>query len=68
MRRPGIRKSKRRTHDDSRPAGKGSIHIPENDRDSLLAGGVAAVYTPKDFELGRIMREIADLAESRRGA
>src|SRR5438874_2561797 len=42
--------------------------IPENDRDSLLAGGVAAVYTPKDFELGQIMREIADLAESRRGA
>ena len=42
--------------------------IPENDRASLLADGVAAVYTPKDFELGRIMREIADLAESRRGA
>ena len=42
--------------------------IPENDRPSLLADGVAAVYTPKDFELGRIMRDIADLAESRRGA
>ena len=42
--------------------------IPEHDRASLLADGVAAVYTPKDFELGRIMREIADLAESRRGA
>jgi len=42
--------------------------IPEHDRASLLADGVAAVYTPKDFELGRIMRDIADLAESRRGA
>jgi len=42
--------------------------IPEHDRASLLADGVAAVYTPKDFELGRIMREIADLAERRRGA
>ena len=28
----------------------------------LAAAGVAAVYTPKDFELARIMREIADLA------
>jgi hypothetical protein len=27
---------------------------------------VAAVYTPKDFELGRIMGEIADLVESAR--
>src|SRR5437763_4634676 len=42
--------------------------IPEADRARLLADGVAAVYTPKDFELGQIMREIADLAESRRGA
>src|SRR5213079_1263414 len=29
--------------------------IPEQDRPALMAGGVAAVYTPKDFELGRIM-------------
>ena len=42
--------------------------IPEHDRSSLLADGVAAVYTPKDFELGRIMREIADLVETGRGA
>jgi ethylmalonyl-CoA mutase len=40
--------------------------IPEEDRPRLLAGGVAAVYTPKDFELGRIMGEIADLVISRR--
>jgi (2R)-ethylmalonyl-CoA mutase len=36
--------------------------IPEEDRGTLLAAGVRAVYTPKDFELGRIMDEIADLA------
>jgi (2R)-ethylmalonyl-CoA mutase len=40
--------------------------IPEDDRRVLLEAGVAAVYTPKDFELGRIMREIADLVASRR--
>ncbi|HEV3226029.1 MAG TPA: protein meaA [Acidimicrobiales bacterium] len=42
--------------------------IPEGDRAALLAKGVAAVYTPKDFELGRIMADIADLAQERRDA
>ncbi len=37
--------------------------IPEDDRPTLLARGIAAVYTPKDFELGRIMADIADQAE-----
>ena len=37
--------------------------IPEEDRPRLRGGGVAAVYTPKDFELARIMGEIADLAD-----
>jgi len=32
----------------------------------LLAAGVAAVYTPKDYELVRIMGEILDLVESGR--
>ncbi len=40
--------------------------IPEDDRPKLLEQGVRAVYTPKDFELGRIMAEIADLAADRR--
>jgi (2R)-ethylmalonyl-CoA mutase len=40
--------------------------IPEDDRPRLLAADVAAVYTPKDFELSRIMGEIVDLAEARR--
>ena len=29
--------------------------IPEEDRATLLASGVTAVYTPKDFDLTRIM-------------
>src|SRR3954468_11827424 len=40
--------------------------IPEDDRPRLLAGGVVAVYTPKDFELGRIMSDIADLVAASR--
>jgi ethylmalonyl-CoA mutase len=35
--------------------------VPEEDRQPLLDAGVAAVYTPKDFELVRIMNEIVDL-------
>ncbi len=40
--------------------------IPEDDRPRLIEAGCAAVYTPKDFELGRIMADIADLAEAHR--
>ena len=41
--------------------------IPEEDRPTLLAAGVARVYTPKDFELGRIMADIVELAIAERG-
>ena len=37
--------------------------IPEEDQTTLEAAGVAAVYTPKDFELARIMDDIASQAE-----
>jgi len=37
--------------------------IPEDDRPKLLAAGVTRVYTPKDFELGTIMSDIADIAD-----
>jgi (2R)-ethylmalonyl-CoA mutase len=40
--------------------------IPEEDRQPLLDAGVAAVYTPKDFELVRIMSDIVDLATASR--
>jgi (2R)-ethylmalonyl-CoA mutase len=38
--------------------------IPEDDRPRLVAAGVAAVYTPKDFELGKIIADIADIADA----
>ncbi|WP_418593045.1 methylmalonyl-CoA mutase family protein [Ponticoccus sp. (in: a-proteobacteria)] len=37
--------------------------IPEEDARRLLAMGVARVYTPKDFELNTIMRDIVTLAD-----
>ena len=40
--------------------------IPEDDRPRLAAMGVAAVYTPKDFQLAKIMRDVADLAVAHR--
>ena len=40
--------------------------IPEDDRAVLEAAGVAAVYTPKDFDLSRIMAEITELAAAHR--
>ncbi len=39
--------------------------IPEEDAARLRGMGVAAVYTPKDFELNRIMMDIVALAEPR---
>ena len=40
--------------------------IPEADRTRLLGCGVAAVYTPKDFELARLIADIVDLATAHR--
>jgi len=40
--------------------------IPEADQPKLLGAGVAAVYTPKDFEIASILSEMADLAAARR--
>ena len=37
--------------------------IPEEDAAKLKAMGVAAIYTPKDFELNRIMLDVVSLAE-----
>ena len=42
--------------------------IPEEDRAPLMAAGVAAIYTPRNFQLAKIMADIADLAESHRAA
>ena len=42
--------------------------IPPDDAERLEAAGVARVYTPKDFDLNRIMGEIAELVVGRRDA
>ncbi len=41
--------------------------IPKVDEDEMLAAGVARVYTPKDFEVSRIMGDIVDLVAERHG-
>jgi (2R)-ethylmalonyl-CoA mutase len=41
--------------------------IPEADADALRAAGVAAVFTPKDFELTRILRAIVGIVADRHG-
>ncbi len=40
--------------------------IPPEDAEVLLGKGLARVYTPKDFELGRIMDELVDLVIAHR--
>ncbi|MCY7298512.1 MAG: protein meaA, partial [Ilumatobacteraceae bacterium] len=40
--------------------------IPEADRQRLADAGVAAVYTPKDFQMARIMNDVAHLAVAHR--
>ncbi len=42
--------------------------IPESDADELRSAGVSRVYTPKDFDLTRIMSEIVELAAEQHGA
>jgi (2R)-ethylmalonyl-CoA mutase len=57
-----------------REAGGGDIPvvcggiIPDADVAPLTEAGVAAVYTPKDFALDKIMRDIVDLVAARNGA
>ncbi|MCA3558269.1 MAG: protein meaA, partial [Rhodobacter sp.] len=56
--------------DRMRAAGLGDVPlvvggiIPEDDAARLRTLGVAAVYTPKDFELNRIMMDIVGLADA----
>ena len=56
---PGIVEALREAGVDA-PVVVGGI-IPEADVEPLRAAGVAAVYTPKDFDLSKIMRDIVGL-------
>ena len=40
--------------------------IPDEDQPGLIDNGVAAVYTPKDYELSAIMTDISELTSQRR--
>jgi ethylmalonyl-CoA mutase len=40
--------------------------IPDEDAAALRAMGVARVYTPKDFELNRIMADIVEIVDGAR--
>ena len=42
--------------------------IPERDQPALRDRGVAAIYTPKDFVIGDMLAELADLAAAHRDA
>ena len=42
--------------------------IPDQDRVLLMAAGVAAVYTPKDYAIAQIMSDIVDIVERHRAA
>ncbi|MGA8745510.1 MAG: methylmalonyl-CoA mutase family protein [Solirubrobacterales bacterium] len=42
--------------------------IPAADAERLRAAGVAGVYTPKDFDINRIMAEIVELVGERAGS
>jgi (2R)-ethylmalonyl-CoA mutase len=56
-----------------RAAGAGDIPvvlggiIPDADVEALRGAGVAAVYTPKDWDLNRMMRDIVGLVAERNG-
>ena len=62
---PGIVEGLREAGVDA-PVVVGGI-IPEADVPTLKAAGVAAVYTPKDFDLTHIMRDIVALVAERNG-
>jgi (2R)-ethylmalonyl-CoA mutase len=57
-----------------REAGMGDVPvvvggiIPPEDAAALAQSGVAAVYTPKDFELNRIMSDLVRIVETKIGA
>jgi (2R)-ethylmalonyl-CoA mutase len=42
--------------------------IPEEDAEKLRAEGIAAVYTPRDYDVLRVLREIVDIAAAAHGA
>ena len=50
------------------PRSSSAASSPRTTGPGCRRSGIAAVYTPKDFELGRIMADIVDLVVAHRGA
>jgi ethylmalonyl-CoA mutase len=63
---PAVLEALRDAGADEVPIVVGGI-IPENDAAWLREAGVAAVYTPKDWDLNRMMRDIVGLVAERHG-
>jgi ethylmalonyl-CoA mutase len=63
---PSIIEALREAGGEDIPVVAGGI-IPLADVEPLKEAGVAAVYTPKDFDLSKIMRDIVRLVEERHG-
>jgi (2R)-ethylmalonyl-CoA mutase len=63
---PSIIEALREAGGEDIPVVVGGI-IPAADVEPLKEAGVAAVYTPKDFDLSQIMRDIVQLVEERHG-
>ncbi len=63
---PKVMEQMRQAGMDDVPVVAGGI-IPEPDAARLKESGVAAVFTPKDFDLDRIMARLVELVAERRG-
>jgi (2R)-ethylmalonyl-CoA mutase len=63
---PAVIEALRRAGAGDVPVVVGGI-IPEDDAEALREGGIAAVYTPKDWDLNRMMRDIVALVGERHG-
>ncbi|MGI8778851.1 MAG: protein meaA, partial [Solirubrobacteraceae bacterium] len=63
---PGVLEALRAAGGGDIPVVAGGI-IPEIDAEQLRAAGVAAVFTPKDFELTRILRAVVAVVADRNG-
>jgi (2R)-ethylmalonyl-CoA mutase len=63
---PSVLEELRRAGVEDVPVVVGGI-IPAADAASLREAGVAAVYTPKDWDLNAMMRDIVDLVAARHG-
>ncbi len=63
---PAVLDALREAGADEVPVVVGGI-IPESDAQALRELGVAAVYTPKDWDLNRMMRDIVALVATRHG-